>query len=297
MKSVLWVMEVRRQFYVNTRAYGMFLALAVLSFSNYARANTVVFTWSAIDSANSNYPLKGQVTFGITNVGSNGQCLSGGCELTIDMINTSTVATNANQELLDGLYFNIKEGTIGPTGGTTPGPLTMASASAVDGLIDATGKTVQAGTVGANICAPGGGSEVVTPSCSTTQTGGWQAAYDKAGIGGGSNAAEEWGIGTNVQGGIFKSGSVNTFNYSVVPSLGVGSQPKNFPYVFDQANFVFTGLTSSSIFVYDVEAVYGNKPNWFPTAVLVSGEAPEPGTAATLVTGGLLLLLLKRRRV
>jgi len=237
------------------------------------------------------------VTFGVTNYDTTtGNCLSGGCELTIEIEDTSPQAANSNPDMLDGLYFNIRQGTTSSqTAGTSPGGLALVSAAAPDGLINATGNTITTGSAGANICAPGGGTGVVTPLCAPTVSGGWQSAYNTSGLGGGMSAKQVWGIGTTGQGGVFKGQAVGTFDYTILSSAGVGSKETVYPFVFDKADFVLTTLTSSNIYVWNVAATYGTGPDFVIPTMYVSGETPEPRTFV-MISGAVLVLMMKRRR-
>jgi hypothetical protein len=252
-----------------------------------AEANTVLFTWDAMDTQHS-YELKGSATFGVTNYNTTtGICNTGGCQLTIELTNLSPDMIANNPDYLDGVYWDIQQGTTNGVGGTAPGALLMASGTAPLGLIQSTGYNSTA----ANICAPGGGNGL-TPSCSQTVKGGYQVGYSATGIGGGANATQDWGLSTTGQ-SYFQGKAVDTFDYSVVPIAGVSGS--TYPFVYEKADFVFTGLTSSSIFVTNVMAAYGTAPDFAPPATLVSGEGPEPSTVV-LVAGALVLLLTRKRR-
>ena len=116
----------------------------------------------------------------------------------------------------------------------------MLSALATEGLLtlDSPVTPVQ---VDANICALLGGLDAPNALCSSTAVGGWEAAYQASGIGGGASATQLWGIGTTGQTGVFHGNDVQTFNYGIVPSAGV--TPTNgfdtYPFVYHTATAVW----------------------------------------------------------
>jgi hypothetical protein len=98
------------------------LLTVALCATHLAKANSVVFYWAGHDSATDAW-LTGTVTFATANYDPiTGNCLTGGCELTIDIVNTAPAAVTGNNDELGGIYFNIKQGTTTSTGGTAPAP-------------------------------------------------------------------------------------------------------------------------------------------------------------------------------
>jgi hypothetical protein len=254
-----------------------------------ARANTILFQWSGSYSASGEtHPLAGSVMF---------QTVSDGAayDLIITLANTAPEATPQSDWILDGLYFNIAQGTTSGAGGTSPGALVPISATAYElASVTQNGKngpfSVTYGSTGANICA---GSHPGSYGCSgNTVSGGWQAAYSSSGLNGGA----QWAIGT-AKLGIFKGNNVGGINYGITAPAGIaGAQwsADSSPYVHESASFTLRNLSSASIFVSGVGAVYGT--GTVATGVLISGESPEPHTAATVIAGAVLVLLLMRRK-
>jgi hypothetical protein len=87
-----------------------------------ARANTIAFTWAGQDSV-TGASLTGTVTFAVTNYDTTtGICNTGGCQLSIAIVNTAPAAVTGNNDEPGGIYFNIRQGTTSsPTGGSAPG--------------------------------------------------------------------------------------------------------------------------------------------------------------------------------
>ena len=257
-----------------------------------ARANTVLFTWAGnYNSGGQIHSLDGSVTFETV---SNGV---GGYNLAITLTNTSPEPTPGPDWILDGLYFNIQQGTTSGAGGTSPGALTPISATAYElANVTQTGRngpyTVAYGSPGASICA---NSHPGFYGCaSNTVNGGWEAAYTTSGLSGG----QHWAIGT-AKLGIFKGNNIGGIDYAIIPNAGINAaswSAGSSPYVYQSATFTLKGLSNSAIFVTQVAAAYGTGPSTEIDAILVSGETPEPGTVGMVLTGALFLLLLRRRR-
>jgi hypothetical protein len=166
------------------------------------------------------------------------------------------------------------------------------SATAPDGLLNLPGNTITDGTKGATICAPAGGSDT-PPTCPTTPvnmqvSGGWASIYNASGLTNGvGHQVQDWALGTTGQ-SMFNGSAVGSFNYSIEPTAGVGGGQTKYPFVYQEADFVMSGLSSSAIFVYNIGASYGTTPDFLITN-------PEPHTYL-MISGALLLLLLKKRR-
>jgi len=229
----------------------------------------VTYAWA---SSIGGSPVSGTATFSTVADG-------GGWDLVIRVTNTSTVQPPGSQNILDGLYFDI---------GPSPGALTMLSALATEGLLtlDSPVTPVQ---VDANICALLGGLDAPNALCSSTAVGGWEAAYQASGIGGGASATQLWGIGTTGQTGVFHGNDVQTFNYGIVPSAGV--TPTNgfdtYPFVYHTATFMLSGLTTDQITISNVAGAHGTQPEGTPAGTIVTEgpETPEPGTWMMMMSG------------
>ena len=180
------------------------LLCMVLAPGEAARANPILFTWAgSYSSGGETHPLDGRATFDtIADV-------SGGYDLVITLENKASDATPGADWILDGLYFNILQGTDSGVGGTSPGALTPISATAYQ-LATVTQNekngpfAVTHGSPGASICASGHPGFY---GCSTnTVRGGWQAAYSSSGL----SVGQHWAIGTSGL-GIFKgnTGGIN----------------------------------------------------------------------------------------
>lgn len=239
-----------------------------------SRANTVLFTWGGTDS--------GQVTFSTINCNPTNTS----CNLEVDLYDTGA-EVQVNADFLAGLSFNIQQGTTNGVGGTTP-TLQYYSATAMNGFMG----TAENGT---DICAPGGLAVTTgTGNCASAMDGGWEALYSSTGY---TGLTGDWAIGTTgfaKLGKAFNGKDTGSFDNSLVPTSGSLVTDKE-PYVVYHAQFVLTGLTSNSIYVSGVQALYGTGPDTTPTATLINGEVPEPHTVV-MISGALLLLLLKRRR-
>ena len=253
-----------------------------------ARANPILFTWAgSYRSGGVTHPLDGSVTFDTI------ADSSGGYDLVITLENTAPEATPGSAWILDGLYFNILQGTNTGIGGTSPGALTPISATAYE--LATVGNTspypVTYGSPGASICAsahPG------YYGCSTnTVAGGWEAIYRSGGI----STGQHWAIGTTTQ-GLFKNTDVGGINYGITPSAGIqgASWSAGQKYTHQYATFTLKGLSNSAIFVTQVTAAYGTGPNTTINGVLIYGEAPEPHALLTTAAGAILLAALGRRR-
>lgn len=264
----------------------------VLSPCGTAHANSVLFTWTgSYTSGGETHPLDGSATFDTISDA------SGGYDLVITLANTAPEATPGPAWILDGLYFNILQGTATGIGGTSPGALTPISATAYElATVAQNGKngpfTATYGSPGASICSnahPG------FYGCSTnTVAGGWEEAYSSGGLSGG----QHWAIGTARQ-GIFKGNNTGGINYSITPLAGIDAaswSADSSPYAYGYATFTFRGLSSSSIFITLVAATYGSGPSTTIDADLISGEAPEPRALVTTAAGAILLAALGRRR-
>jgi hypothetical protein len=164
-----------------------------------------------------------------------------------------------------------------------------------------------AGTAGTNVCAPGTGAGTATAPNSTNCTvgGGWEAAYNASGLGGGAAATEHYGIGTTGQGGVFSGNAnngVGAFDYGIAPTIGVnptqsGGLNNAYPpgYIYQQATFTLRGLTTQNITVQNVAAAYGTMPEGTPAATNVSTATPEPASLF-LLGGALTMMAFLRRR-
>ena len=150
-----------------------------------------------------------------------------------------------------------------------------------------------------NICAPGTGGTALNNTCTSTIAGGWEAAYNPAGLGGGAAATQHYGVGTSGQGGVFSGNSANAgnANYGVVGTAGINTGldgvGKMVPYSYHTATIVLAGLITSNVTISNVSGVYGTAPEGTPAAFVDS--APEPGTYL-LFAGGLGAIAFFRRR-
>lgn len=259
-------------------------ALLLFAFPWVSAANTILSNWTWSDSVASGL-VTGTAQFSVAPDGP-------GFDLVIVVNNTSPVVPTTTAQILTGLFFDINPHA---------GPLTMAAASATGGLLSSVNQsTPDAGSADTNICAPGHGGSASDPTCPVTLGGGWEAAYDALGLGGGTFVSR-WGIGT-AGFGIFNGNSstgTGNANYGIAPgsSVGIGSAdglPTMVPYVSGVATFKLTGLTSDQIAVMNVFAAYGTGPEGVEMAF--DFDAPEPGTWAMLAGGGLLLIMARRRR-
>jgi hypothetical protein len=242
------------------------------------------FSWSStVPISGGTAPISGNAVFSIT------PDAVSGYDLMIALTNTSTSVQTLTAEVLTGLFFNIV---------STPGQgaLTMLSAAATDGLINTTGTNIVSGSQGSNICAPN--SSLV--SCSTTLTGGWEAAYNPAGFLGNPNGLTPWGIGT-AGFGVFNGGSVGNSNYGVVSTAGIDTSANNgfknsVPFSYETATFVLRGLTTNQVTINNVSAAYGTLPEAIPAGQLVVTAIPEPGTFSLAGVLALLACVKFRRR-
>lgn len=221
---------------------------------------------------------------------------AGGYNLQIDITNTATIKPPATADVLTGIYFDVL------VGGASPGPLSMKSAVATAGLLDATHQTApNASTINTSVCSPGGVNSALSPTCATTVAGGWQLDYKSSGIGGGASAThQKYGVGTSGQGGAFDSSGSRAggVNYGVLPSAGYSSSSlnSNAPYSYHTVTIVLTGLTSNLFQISNVNAAYGDSPSGTPAASLVFEDQPEPETWILMGTGLALIAVSRRRR-
>lgn len=224
-----------------------------------------------------------------------------GYDLVIVLSNTGTQLPTSTAQILTGLYFDIT---------SEPGPLSMLSATATLGMLsDGTAQTTATpGTLNTAMCAAGRGENAFAPAASCTVDGGWESAYNASGIGGGASATQHYGIGTTGQTGIFQGVNVNAFDYGIAPGGTVGIDPVTFNgglpgayppgYVYGEATFVLSGLTTTDIEISDVSGAYGTTPEGTPAATVDQPTVvPEPmSTGMALLAGSLLILYGRRRR-
>lgn len=296
---------------MNTRSWAL-LATFVLSLAcTPARANSVLFDWltyynsttgTLSTSGTPDQEMTGTVTFSTVADSTYGPS---NYDLVITLVNQAPVASPASAYLLDGLYWNMTQGsTVSLASGTSPGSLTMFSATASTFImVNAAGNGTSTGA-GGSICGPGAkGTTTIADTCTTKITGGWDEVYSTAagGIGsagtGTNKPTQNWGIGTTGQGGVFNGNDVNPFNYALTSANGVfaSNADKSTTFAVSTAVFRFEGLSSSQIFIQQVAAAYGTAPEAVTNTTLVSGESPEPSTVV-LIAGALVLLLSRKRR-
>jgi hypothetical protein len=207
----------------------------------------------------------------------------GGFDLVIAVTNTSGSQAGLVTDVVTALFFNLSG---------APGALKMQSGTATDGLINAQGTTIVAGSVGANICAP----DSPAPGCSPTQPGGWETRFNASGLLSGS----DYGIGTaglNIFNGNASTG-VDGANYGVVSAAGIGAGNTGFnndkPYTFETGTFVLSGLTTDQINITNVLANYGTSTD---VNFAATTPTPEPATGLGLGSGLIALGLLLRRKL
>jgi hypothetical protein len=213
----------------------------------------------------------------------------------MDITNTATAIPPTTADILTGIYFDVTA--------TGQGALGVKSATATGGLIDATHQTpgTQYG-VGTNICAPGVGGTALNNTCSSTIAGGWEAAYNAAGIGGGLAATQHYAVGTSGQGGVFSgnAGNAGNANYGVAPGVGIDVSldgiGKMVPYSYKTVTIVLAGLITPNVTISNVSAAYGTAPEATPAA-LIDINGPEPSTWLTIIGGLALMAWWQRRRV
>ena len=220
---------------------------------------------------------------------------AGGYDLTIVVDNTADQQPMATAQILTGLYFDISGFT---------GALSMYSAKADLGMLESGSaqNTPTTGTANTPMCAKGaGGTGGAAPNATNcTVSGGWEAGYSSGGLGGGASATQHYGLGTSGQTGIFHGNDVGTFDYGVAPGGTVGINPANggglsgaYPpgYVYGEAVFVLTGLTTQNITILNVSGAYGTAPEGTPAATnTTQSSLPEPSSATMLLTGGAMLV-------
>jgi hypothetical protein len=252
-----------------------------------------VFTWSTT-LPSPTIQVAGNVQFDVVPDG-------GGYDLVITLKNTSTEPQGESSAALSGLFWNMT------VDGADPGPLTMNSGIAPDGLINSTGTSAIPGTPGFNICAPNSANPAYV-SCSSTLVGGWQFNYANFN---GTNpsipAGTQFGIGTaglggafaanDVKGGVTPNGPGGNFDYALIDEIA--SNPNGgfntAPYVLNQAIFVMTGLSSNNVNIFNVFPAYGTAPEGVPTTTEENPDTPEPATMSVLA-GGLALLGFRHMR-
>lgn len=224
---------------------------------------------------------------------------AGGYDLTIVVDNTANQLPTSTAQILTGLYFDISGFT---------GALSMYSATADLGMLESGSaqNTPTAGTANTPMCAKGAGENALAPnSTNCTVSGGWESAYNSSGIGGGAAAKQHYGLGTSGQTGIFHGNDVGTFDYGVAPGGTVGINPANggglsgaYPpgYVYGEAVFVLTGLTTQNITIQNVSGAYGTAPEGTPAATNMTTALPEPSSVTMLLAGVMLLAMTSRMR-
>ena len=267
------------------------LALSVLLVP--AAQASFVFTWSTTIPSTT-IQVAGNVQFDVVPDGP-------GYDLVITLKNTSTQPQEESSAALSGLFWNMT------VDGVDPGPLTMKSGVAPDGLINSTGTTAIGGTQNFNICAPNSANPSYV-SCSSTLIGGWQFNYaDFNSINNFIPTGTQFGIGTaglggafsaaDVKGGATVNGPGGNFDFALIDEIG--SNPNGgfntAPYTLNQAIFVFTGLSSNNVDIFTVIPAYGTAPEGVPTTTQENPDTPEPATMSVLA-GGLALLAVKRLR-
>src|SRR6516164_8509594 len=167
-----------------------------------------VWAWTGTVSGNA---VSGIVSFSIVPDGA-------GFALQLDITKTATTVPPTTAAVLTGIYFDLT--ALGQ------GALGVKSATATGGLVDATNQTTPlASTLNTNICAPGKGGTALDNTCSSTIAGGWEAAYNPAGLSGGALATRHYGVGTSGQGGVFSGNAANAgnANYGVVVTPGINT--------------------------------------------------------------------------
>jgi hypothetical protein len=263
---------------------GPVLALAFV-LQTPAFANTSTFSWS---TSYLGFNIGGTASFSTV------ADATSGFDLVIVLTNTATDAVVNPGQVLAGLAFDITSGA--------SGALSMLSAQTTGGLIQSTNYTTPAaGSAGANICAAGsGGTGGASPACSSTISGGWEAAYSSGGINSTWAPNDRWGIGTTGL-GVYNGNNVNPGDYGLVPGGGVGAGANGavtngFPYVYGSATFTLRGLTSSEITVSNVEGIYGTQPEATPAGTVVNTATPEPSTLSAMGLGAALLGFAARKR-
>jgi hypothetical protein len=216
-----------------------------------------------------------------------------GFDLQLDITNTATTVPPTTADVLTGIYFDLT--ALGQ------GALGVKSATATSGLVDAANQTTPlASTLNTNICAPGKGGTALDNTCSSTIAGGWEAAYNPAGLSGGALATQHYGVGTSGQGGVFSGNAANAgnANYGVVGTPGINTGLDGVggmvPYSYHTVTIFLAGLITNNVTISNVSGVYGTAPEGTPAAA-VAGGTPEPGTYL-MIAGGLCAIALFRRR-
>jgi hypothetical protein len=234
----------------------------------------------------SGYTVSGTVSFSVLSDGT-------GYDLQLDITNTATTVPPTTADILTGVYFDLTA--------SGQGALGVKSATATGGLVDATNQTTPlASTLNTNICAPGKGGTALNNTCTSTISGGWEAAYNPGGLGGGAAASQQYGVGTSGQGGVFSGNSANAgnANYGVVGTAGINTSLDGVggmvPYSYHTVTIILSGLITPNVTITNVSGVYGTAPEGAPAAVF-DDSAPEPGTYL-LIAGGLGAIAFLRRR-
>lgn len=262
------------------------LPACLLILSPCLSASTLTYTWS---QAGTDTHLDGTAAFTIM------PDPTSGYDLIIVLTNTSAAAPIVSGDIISGVLFDI-------SADLPQGALTMASATATDGLIQSTDFHHAASlTAGNTICAQGGGQSAPNPSCTSTTGGGWEAAYLSTGFTQSFANGAHYGIGTTGL-GIFNGNFVNPADYEIAPGNGVGigdgantGVTHDFPFVYGDATFVLTGLTSGNVTISNVRATYGTLPEATPAGTIVQSDTPEPSSWVFFASGIAVISLLSRR--
>jgi len=233
----------------------------------------------------SGYTVSGTVSFSVIPDGA-------GYDLQLDITNAATTVPPSTADVLTAIYFDL----------TAPGQgaLGLKSATATSGLVDGTNQTTPpVPTLNTNICAAGKGGTALDNTCSSTIPGGWEAAYNLAGLGGNSSATQQYGVGTAGL-GVFSGNAANAgnANYGVVGTAGINAGLDGVnnmtPYSYHTVTIVLGGLIAPDVTISNVSGVYGTGPDGTPAA-LFDNSVPEPGTYL-LIGAGLAAIVFLRRR-